>query len=101
MLKIIKLCMTGFIALVIVACVAGPSAENTGEYLDSSAVTSNVKTQLVDKLGAQGFLIKVKTYRDEVQLSGRVDNAMVRQKARAIAASVEGVKHVRNDLIVK
>ena len=77
--------------------------ENDGAnpYLDSTAVTSKIKTKLADQLGTQSLSIRVKTYRDEVQLSGVVNNKMVKQKAGQIASSVTEVKHVRNNLVVK
>jgi osmotically-inducible protein OsmY len=43
----------------------------------------------------------VKTYKDVVQLSGFVDSAEARQLAYRVAAGVQGVGSVRNDLIVK
>ena len=101
MLKSIKICFLTIICVIVMACVDKPAAENTVEYLDSAAVTKKVKTKLVDKLGTPGFSIKVITYRDEVLLSGVVDNATIQHKAGEIAASVENVKHVRNDLMVK
>ncbi|MCP0913024.1 MULTISPECIES: BON domain-containing protein [Legionella] len=101
MLRTFKFLMLPVFALIIIACAATPTQESTGEYLDSSAVTAKVKTELLDKLGAKGFEIKVKTYKDEVQLSGFVDNDTLKQQAGAIAADVDGVKSVRNDLIVK
>ena len=97
MFKIMKLCMLILISVVVVACVQ----ENPNGYLDSSAVTNVVKTKLVNQLGEQGLLIKVKTYRDEVQLNGVVDNQKTKHQAGLIAAGVENVKHVRNDLTIK
>ena len=101
MIKAFKFLMLAMLALVIIACAAKPASESTGQYLDSAAITSKVKAGLIDKLGAQGFAIAVKTYKDEVQLSGFVNNAGIRQRAGQIAASTVNVKHVRNDLIVK
>lgn len=75
--------------------------ESTGEYLDSSAVTSKVKTRLFDNLGTEAFAIKVKTYKDVVQLSGFVNSNMTKQRAGQIADNTIGVKYVQNDLIVK
>ncbi len=101
MFKPIKLCLIGVIGATLVACVATSKQETTGEYLDSAAVTKKIQAKLIDKLGAQGFAIKVKTFRDEVLLSGVVDNATTQQKAGEIAASTDNVKHVRNDLTLK
>ena len=101
MIKIIKLLTMFLFALIVIACASTPHRESTGEYLDSSAVTAKVKASLLNKLGAKGFEIKVKTYKDEVQLSGFVDSASIKRRAEAITSAVTNVKKVRNDLIVK
>ncbi|AGH54579.1 Putative lipoprotein [Legionella pneumophila subsp. pneumophila LPE509] len=87
--------------MIIIACAASPLSESTGEYLDSSTTTAKVKASLVDQLGTTGFAVKVKTYKDQVQLSGFVDSQKIKQRAGIIAAGVDGVKSVRNDLIIK
>ncbi|KTD16563.1 BON domain-containing protein [Legionella jordanis] len=101
MLRIFKNIVILVLISGIVACAAGPTSESTGQYLDSSAVTAKVKAELIDKLGAKGFAIKVNTFKGVVQLSGFVNNALTRQRAAAIASRVEGVKRIRNDLIIK
>lgn len=101
MIKSFKLLMLALLAIGIIACAATPRQESTGEYLDSSAVTAKVKANLLDNLGTKGFAIQVKTYKDEVQLSGFVDSYNTKQRAGVIAASVGDVKRVRNNLIVK
>ncbi|WED43674.1 BON domain-containing protein [Legionella cardiaca] len=101
MLRTLKLFAIVGLISIIAACSATPTSESTGQYLDSSAITAKVKTELVDKLGAKGFAIKVTTYKDEVQLSGFVNSAVIKQRAGIIAGNVDGVRHVRNALIVK
>lgn len=97
----LKMLLVGSISMIVIACVASPNQESTGEYLDSTTTTTKVKASLVDQLGADGFAVKVKTYKDQVQLSGFVDTPRIKQRAAAVAAGVDGVKSVRNDLIVK
>ncbi|HAT1777235.1 TPA: BON domain-containing protein [Legionella pneumophila] len=97
----LKMLLVGSISMIIIACAASPLSESTGEYLDSSTTTAKVKASLVDQLGTTGFAVKVKTYKDQVQLSGFVDSQKVKQRAGIIAAGVDGVKSVRNDLIIK
>lgn len=84
-----------------VACTTTPQRESPGEFLDSTALTTKVKASLVDELGSSGFSIQVKTFKDEVQLSGFVNDSYVRQRAAVIAAGVNGVKRVRNSILVK
>lgn len=98
---LIKLFLPVLFALSLLGCTASPTQESTGQFIDSSTLTAKVKAELIDKLGADGFSVKVKTYKDEVQLSGFVDNTIIRKRAAIIAANVIGVKRVRNALIVK
>ncbi|HAT8178205.1 TPA: BON domain-containing protein [Legionella pneumophila] len=97
----LKMLLVGSISMIIIACAASPLSESTGEYLDSSTTTAKVKASLVDQLGTTGFAVKVKTYKDQVQLSGFVDSQKLKQRAGIIAAGVDGVKSVRNDIILK
>lgn len=85
----------------VVACAATPTSESTGEYLDSSAITAKIKAKLVDRLGTKGFSIKVKTYKDQVQLSGFVSSNRTKITAGNIASSIANVRKVRNDIVVK
>ena len=48
-----------------------------------------------------GTMVDVTTYKGVVQLSGFVDNAAKKDKATRVAAGVDGVKQVRNDLVIK
>ena len=102
MLKIIKFFMLAVMVVAISACGTTPTSESTGEYLDSTAVTAKVKGRLVDMLGAKAAMsIKVRTYKDNVQLSGFVNNNTIKRRAGIIADNTFGVKQVRNNLIVK
>jgi osmotically-inducible protein OsmY len=85
----------------LLACASSATTESTGQFLDSATLTTKVKASLVDDLGTRGFAIKVKTYKGAVQLSGFVDNPMIKARAARISSGVEGVKLVRNNIIVK
>lgn len=100
-MKISKWIFIATIVCFFVACAGTPISESTGQYLDSSAITAKIKAKLVDKLGTKGFSIKVKTYKDQVQLSGFVSNERTKTSAGRIAQSVANVHKVRNDIIVK
>ena len=95
------LLMSFILATTLTGCSSTPYDESTGQYFDSTAVTTKVKTRLFDALGSSTFSIKVKTYKDMVQLSGFVDSEMIKQRAGLIAFNTVGVKSVKNDLIVK
>jgi len=93
--------LAGLIGVAAVGCTSTPTRESTGQYIDSSVVTSKVKTKLLEDSVTTGFDISVKTYKGVVQLSGFVDNAKEKRRAEELARSVAGVKDVRNDLAIK
>ena len=102
MLKTVKFGILAVTIAGITSCGGTSTSESTGQYFDSAAVTTKVKTRLVDMLGAKAAMaIKVKTYKDNVQLSGFVNNQSIKQRAGIIADNTFGVKEVRNDIIVK
>jgi osmotically-inducible protein OsmY len=83
------------------ACASTRTRESTGAYVDDSVITTKIKAQLVADDFLKSFQISVKTYQGTVQLSGFVNSKQAVDKAGEIAKSVDGVKSVKNDLIVK
>ncbi len=96
----------GYFALVMlmvafVACASTSKQESTGEYVDDSVITTKVKSLLAADDFLKSFQIGVETYKGTVQLSGFVNSQKAVDKAIEITRSVQGVKSVKNDLIVK
>ena len=83
------------------ACAATRTHESTGEYVDDSVITTKVKALLANDDFFKSFQISVETYKGIVQLSGFVNSQQAVNKAGEIVRSVQGVKSVKNDLIVK
>lgn len=88
-------------AVAVSACSSTPKQESTGEYIDSAAITTKVKAELVKDPVTKASQISVETFKDSVQLSGFVDSAASKARAEQIARNVQGVRSVRNDLVVK
>jgi osmotically-inducible protein OsmY len=86
---------------IFVACASTPSHQSTGEYVDDSVITAKVKALLAEDDFLKSFQISVETYQGTVQLSGFVNSQMAVDKAGQITTSVQGVKPIKNDLIVK
>lgn len=83
-------------------CSVRSGQESTGEYVDSATISTQVKT----KLATEGSMtlanqVKVETVKNIVQLSGFVPSEADRVKAEQIAWTVDGVRGVRNDIIVQ
>ena len=83
-------------------CSVQSGQESTGEYVDSAAISTKVKTKLAADGGvALANQVEVETLKDVVQLSGFVPTQADRTKAEQIAWSIEGVRGVKNDIIVQ
>jgi len=82
-------------------CACTAAHESTGEYVDDSAITTKVKTALVEDDTVKAREVKVTTYRGAVQLSGFVDTAAQKAQAEVVASRVPGVRSVQNNITVK
>lgn len=82
-------------------CASTSTQESTGQMVDSTAITGKVKTAFLKDKSIKSLDIKVKTYKNVVQLSGFVDNTYQKRRAEQIARSVEGVESVTNSLVIK
>jgi osmotically-inducible protein OsmY len=95
------LILVGLLAGSVTACAGSRTSESTGEYVDDSVISNKVRAQLVGDKDLNVFQIDVTTFKGDVQLSGFVDTSAKKEKAGAVAAAVNGVKAVHNNLIVK
>ena len=86
---------TGFVG----GCDLVSGREFGGAYADDVAINTKVKANLVNQLGLKG--IEVRTLENVVQLSGFVNSQQTKMQAGQIARNVEGVREVKNDLIVR
>ena len=91
----------GMFIVALVGCASTSKQSSTGEYIDDSVITTKVKSLLAADDFLKSFQIGVETYKGVVQLSGFVDAQKAIDKAVEITRSVNGVKSIKNDLIVK
>jgi osmotically-inducible protein OsmY len=75
--------------------------ERATAALDDATVTTKVKSALIADPDLSGLSIDVDTAQNVVTLRGSVVSDAMRQKAEQLARSVDGVKEVRNELVVK
>lgn len=86
--------------------VATVSADDTtadrtvGQVIEDATITAAVKTKLLADARIHGFDINVDTHAGVVTLTGGTDNAAAKTAAGELAATVEGVARVRNEVIV-
>jgi hyperosmotically inducible protein len=76
-------------------------AERAVTVMDDASITAKVKTALIAEPDLKGMAIDVDTAQNVVTLNGTVASDAVRERAERIAKEVEGVKEVRNQLLVK
>ncbi|KAF0225221.1 MAG: transport-associated protein [Rhodospirillaceae bacterium] len=82
-------------------CTVFSGRETAGEYVDDATITTRVKAAIFNDPGLKSLEISVETMQDVVQLSGFVDSAQSKAKAGEIAGNVEGVRQLRNNLVVR
>jgi len=87
--------------ILLIDCARSRAQESTGQYIDDTVITENVKSKLSADPGLEGLAIKVETSEGVVLLNGLVDTREQVQRAVEIARGVEGVKKVKQSLILK
>jgi osmotically-inducible protein OsmY len=83
------------------ACTVMSGRETVGEYVDDATITTKVKAAMFDDPSLKVMQIGVETMQNVVQLSGFVDSEQTKARAGERARSVEGVREVKNDLVVR
>ncbi len=69
-------------------------------FVDDAWITAKVKTMLLKDDIVKGLSVNVETRKGMVQLSGWVNHAFQIDQAERVASSIDGVKSVRNDLLL-
>jgi osmotically-inducible protein OsmY len=82
-------------------CASTPTTEGSGEYVDDGVITTKVKAAIFHEPTLKSAEIKVETFKGIVQLSGFVGSQSSVIKAGEVASGVNGVKSVKNDILVK
>lgn len=69
--------------------------------MSDSWVTTKVKARLLEEDALKSLKISVETHQGDVLISGFVSDAALKARAGQLVASVEGVKSVKNAIVVK
>lgn len=80
---------------------SSPYKQSTGEYIDDHGITSHVKKALKEDTRYKYDDVNVVTFKGVAQLSGFVNTKDQKNRAGDLAAKVEGVKEVANNITVK
>src|SRR5262245_20151383 len=76
------------------------STADAAKAIDDATLTNRVKSALESDSGLKSLTINVDTMAGVVTLKGTADSQANRQKAEQIASSVDGVRTVKNELVV-
>lgn len=94
--------IAAFGAAPLAGCSSSPNQREVGQVLDDGVLTARVKTALAREAGlGDAMNVNVNTFRGTVQLSGFVESGEVARRAAEVAKNVDGVKSVKNDLVVR
>jgi osmotically-inducible protein OsmY len=93
---VVLLVVTLLAPLMLTAC-----GKTVGETIDDAAITTRVKTALLNDPDVGGLRIDVDTFKGVVTLSGRVKTKDEEAKAITLARKIGGVTDVKSTLQVQ
>ena len=82
-------------------CASTRTQESTGEYIDDTVITTNVKAAIFNDPALKSAEINVETFKGIVQLTGFVSYKSEINRAVQVARSVSGVHAVKHSLLIK
>jgi hyperosmotically inducible periplasmic protein len=82
-------------------CAVTRGQESVGAYVDDTVITTEVKARFADNKAVDAVAISVETMKGTVMLSGFAKNSNERTTAEALARKVEGVRAVKNEILVR
>ncbi|MES2425305.1 MAG: BON domain-containing protein [Pseudomonadota bacterium] len=93
--------MAGVTIVAATGCAVARDQQTVGAYVDDSVITTKVKARFAEDKTVAATSISVETLKGTVQLSGFAKSSSEKAQAESIARSVEGVRSVRNDIVVR
>lgn len=90
-----------FIVVALAACTVVEGRQTAGQYVDDATISTRVRTAIVRDPDLSLSQLNVETYNGEVQLSGFTDSQAKARRAAEIARGTDGVKNVRNNIVVR
>ncbi|MBY0473628.1 MAG: BON domain-containing protein [Nitrosomonas sp.] len=81
-------------------CASIPEQTGMEEKFNDVRITTKVYEAIIDEPSLRRFDINVRTIRGVVELSGYVNSRNDMDKAIAIARTIDGIKSIRNDMLI-
>jgi osmotically-inducible protein OsmY len=97
----LQLIMIGVLVTSISACTMVEGREKPSAYFDDAGISNKIRADIVADKKLSVFQIHVETMQGVVQLSGFVDSSDTEAHAVHVAENVEGVKMVKDNLVVR
>ena len=99
--KLLQSAVLGVVLITASACSTSPNARSVGTVVSDATISTKVKAALAGDPDVKAIDVQVETYKGTVQLSGFVSSRENVTRAVDLARRVDGVRSVKNDLIVK
>ena len=100
-LRILALASAATLSILASGCAVTRGQSTMGSYIDDTGITAGVKARLLEDKSTGGLSINVDSLNGTVALSGFATSEAEKARAEALAREVQGVKSVRNNLIVR
>jgi len=82
-------------------CAVTDGQSTLGQYTDDATITTKVRARMAEDPAVSASRISVETLNGTVQLTGFATSQAERMQAESLARSVENVKQVRNNIVVR
>lgn len=89
------------VGIALPACSAIDGRQTPGQYVDDAGIATKVRTAIVADQQLKLRQIDVNVMDKVVQLSGFVDSAQEKTRAADVARGIDGVRSVKNDIVVR
>ncbi|MDD3936312.1 BON domain-containing protein [Rhodoferax sp.] len=101
-MRITLAAMVSAVALLTVSgCAVTRDQQTVGAYIDDTTITTQIKSRFFENKGVAGTSISVETLNGIVLLSGFAKSTTEKLTAESIARKVNGVRSVRNEIVVQ
>lgn len=99
--SILALTIAAMGVLATTGCAVTRGQESVGAYVDDTAITTAIKARFIENKLVDAASISVETLKGTVMLSGFAKNTNEKTTAEALARKVEGVRMVRNEIVIR
>jgi hyperosmotically inducible periplasmic protein len=93
--------ITALALLTTAGCAVSRGQETTGAYIDDATITTQIKSRMLNDPAVAGTSISIETLNGTAMLSGFAKSSSEKAAAERIARDVNGVKSVKNEIVVR